>query len=41
MRIYEENGMYEGSNMIYTFEADEAPVDMRYVEAKVRRALGM
>lgn len=41
MRIYEENGMYEGSNMIYTFEADEAPLDMRYVERKVRRVLGM
>ena len=39
MKIYEENGMYEGSNMLYSFETDEVPLDLQLVERKVRRAL--
>lgn len=39
IRIYEENGLYEGHGMYYTFEAQDAPADMRYVEAKVTRIL--
>ncbi len=37
MRIYEENGLYEGHGIYYFFEADGAPPDMRYIEAKLRR----
>lgn len=41
MRIYEENGMFEGSNMIYSFESNEVPLDLQYLEHKVRRTLGI
>lgn len=41
MKIYEENGMYEGSCMIYSFETSRAPLDIAYVEMKVRRALDL
>ena len=41
MRIYEENGMYEGSSMLYSFETYDVPLDIRYLERKVRRTLGV
>ena len=41
MKIYEENGMYDGGCMIYSYETSKAPLDIAYVEMKVRRALGM
>ena len=41
MKIYEENGMYDGGCMIYSFETNKAPLDIKYVEQKVRRALGI
>lgn len=41
MKVYEENGMYEGKNMLYSFETSAAPLDITYVEMKVRRMLGM
>lgn len=41
MKVYEENGMYEGKNMLYSFETGAAPLDITYVEMKVRRMLGM
>lgn len=41
MKIYEENGMYDGGCMIYSFETNKAPLDIQYVELKVRRALGI
>ncbi len=37
IRIYEENGMYEGENMIYSFETSNAPLDITYLEMKLRR----
>ena len=39
MRIYEENGLWEGHGMYYSFEAEGAPVDMRLVEMKLLRIL--
>lgn len=39
MRIYEENGLFEGRGMYFSFEADSAPIDMRYVERKLKRIL--
>jgi hypothetical protein len=39
MKIYEENGMHEGNCMLYSFETSRAPLDIAYVEMKVRRAL--
>lgn len=39
MHIYEQNGLFEGQGICYTFEADKAPVDMRYVERKIRRIM--
>ena len=41
MKIYEENGMFEGGCMIYSFETSRAPLDIAYVELKLRRALGL
>ena len=41
MKVYEENGMYEGKNMLYSFETGAAPLDITYVEMKVRRMLDM
>lgn len=41
MKVYEENGIYEGKNMIYSFETGAAPLDITYVEMKLRRVLGM
>lgn len=41
MKVYEENGMYDGGCMIYSFETNKAPLDIKYVERKVRRALGI
>ena len=41
MKIYEENGMFDGGCMIYSFETSKAPLDITYVEMKVRRALGL
>lgn len=41
MKIYEENGMYEGGCMIYSFETSRAPLDITYLEQKVRRVLGI
>lgn len=41
MKVYEENGMYDGGCMIFSFETSKAPLDIQYVEMKVRRALGM
>lgn len=41
MKIYEENGMYEGGNMIFTFETSKAPLDITYLELKLRRVLGL
>ncbi len=39
MRVYEENGIFEGKNIIYSFETGKAPLDLAYLEMKVRRAL--
>ena len=36
---YEQNGLYEGRGMYYTFETKAAPLDIRYVEQKVLRIL--
>lgn len=41
MKVYEENGIYEGENMLYSFETGQAPLDITYVEMKLRRMLGM
>lgn len=41
MKVYEENGHYDGGDMIFSFETGKAPLDITYVERKVRRALGM
>ena len=41
MKVYEENGHYDGGDMIFSFETGRAPLDITYVEMKVRRALGM
>lgn len=41
MKVYEENGLYEGKNMLYSFETGQAPLDITYVEMKLRRMLGM
>lgn len=41
MKVYEENGMYDGGCMIFSFETSKAPLDIQYVEMKVRRALGI
>lgn len=39
MNVYEENGIYEGSSIIYSFESNLAPLDIRALERKVRRLL--
>ncbi len=41
MQIYEENGMYEGKNMIYSFETSFAPVNLKYLEMKLKRVLAI
>ncbi len=41
MRIYEENGLYEGETMIYSFETSQIPPDFEYIEMKLRRLLAM
>lgn len=41
MKVYEENGIYEGKNILYSFETGQAPLDITYVEMKLRRMLGM
>lgn len=41
MKVYEENGHFDGGDMIFSFETSKAPLDITYVERKVRRALGM
>ena len=41
IRTYEENGLFEGSGMYYTMETDGVPIDMPYVEMKIRRILLM
>ena len=41
MKIYEENGHFDGGDMIFSFETSRAPLDITYVEQKVRRALSM
>ena len=41
MKVYEENGHYDGGDMIFSLETGRAPLDITYVEMKVRRALGM
>ncbi len=37
MKIYEENGMYEGDKMIYSFETSRAPLDFDYMKQKLGR----
>ena len=39
MKVYEENGRYEGKNMIYSFETGKAPLDIAYLEKKICRIL--
>lgn len=39
MKIYEENGMHEGTNMLYSFETNDVPLDLQLVEMKVLRKL--
>lgn len=39
MKVYEENGLYEGHGMYYTFESDKVPLDIPYVKAKILRIL--
>lgn len=41
MKVYEENGMFEGGCMIYSFETGKAPLDINYLERKLRRVLGL
>ena len=41
MKVYEENGHFDGGDMIFSFETSKAPLDITSVERKVRRALGM
>lgn len=39
MMVYEQNGLYEGQGMYYSYETGGAPLDIRYVETVVRRVL--
>ena len=39
MKVYEENGLYEGQGMYYTFESDSVPIDLPAVKAKILRIL--
>lgn len=39
MRVYEENGMNEATNMLYSFETNDVPLDLQLVELKVLRKL--
>lgn len=39
MMVYEQNGLHEGQGMYYSYETGGAPLDIRYVEAVVRRVL--
>ena len=41
MLVYEENGMREGVNMIYSYESDAMPLDIKHLERKVCHALGI
>lgn len=41
MQVYEENGMREGTNMIYSYESDTMPLNIKHLEQKVCHALGM
>lgn len=41
MKVYEQNGIYEGENILYSFETSRAPLDISYVEMKLRRTLAM
>ena len=41
MKVYEANGIYEGKNILYSFETSRAPLDISYVEMKLRRTLAM
>lgn len=39
MRVYEDNGLFEGSGMYYSIETSGAPIDIVMVERKIRRIL--
>ena len=41
MKVYEVNGIYEGKNILYSFETSRAPLDINYVEMKLRRTLAI
>lgn len=41
MKVYEQNGIYEGENILYSFETSRAPLDISYVEMKLRRTLAI
>lgn len=41
IKIYEENGMFEGGCMIFSFETSKAPLDISYLEMKLHRLLGL
>lgn len=41
MKVYEKNGIYEGKNILYSFETSRAPLDINYVEMKLRRTLAI
>ena len=39
MKLYEENGLYEGHGMYYTFESDNVPIDLPFVKNKILRII--
>ena len=39
MKIYEENGLYEGSGMYYSFESLHSPLDTQFFERRLERIL--
>lgn len=41
MKVYEQNGMYEGETMLYSFETSRAPLDIQFLELRLRRIFGL
>lgn len=39
MKVYEENGLYEGHGMYYTFESDNVPIDLPFIKTKILRIM--
>ena len=40
LQRYEQNGYREGVDIIYTFECEEKPLDLNYLEQRLQRLLG-